>query len=98
MRIIARKMLRNYWEEHPETKGILVSWLRKVLRAHWRKGQDVIADYPKASLIAEDRAYFRLGPVRLVVGIDYTWETVFTKWVGDKKEVMHIDTLTVDES
>lgn len=91
-------MLRNYWRKHPETQGNLVSWEEKTKSAHWRKGQDVIDDYPKASVISEDRVYFRLGPVRLVIGIDYIWETVYTKWVGDKKEVKYIDTLTVEPS
>ena len=89
-------MLREYWKDHPETQGSLQTWEWKTKRATWKKSQDVIDDYPKASPVAEDRIYFRLGAVRLVVGIDYEAEIVFTKWVGDRRDVKKIDPATVE--
>ncbi|MDQ7785425.1 MAG: type II toxin-antitoxin system HigB family toxin [Desulfomonilaceae bacterium] len=94
-RIISRAMLRDYWSKHPDAEGRLRNWEDKTKRAHWRRAQDVVDDYPKASPIGEDRIYFRLGPLRLVVAIAYDKGTVYTRWVGNKKEVKKIDTLTV---
>ena len=95
MRIISRAMLRDYWSKHPDAMGGLKTWEKKTKSAHWRKAQDVIDDYPKASPIGEDRFYFRLGPLRLVIVIAYHRETVYTRWIGNKKEVKKIDTSTV---
>ncbi|MFH1114784.1 MAG: type II toxin-antitoxin system HigB family toxin [Pseudomonadota bacterium] len=95
MRVISRAMLRDYWSKHPDAERRLKTWEKKTKRAHWRKAQDVIDDYPKASPIGEDRIYFRLGPLRLIVMISYAQEKVFTRWVGNKKEINKIDVATV---
>lgn len=89
-------MLREHWTNHPETRGTLTTWERKTKQSTWKKSQDVIDDYPKASPIGDDRIYFRLGDVRLVVGIHYEAEIVFTKWVGDRRDVKKIDPATVE--
>jgi len=95
MRIISPAMLREHWEQHPETKHLLKDWLQKTKDAHWNRAQDVLNDFPRASPIGTDRAYFRLGPLRLIVVIWYDKEIVFTRWLGNKKDVRQIDTLTV---
>ena len=88
-------MLRDYWTKHPETEGTLKTWHGKTKRATWKTAQEVIDDYPKASPISRDRIYFRLGPTRLIVAINYETEIVYTRWVGDRRDVKDIDTLTV---
>jgi len=95
MKIISRAMLRRYWEQHPETESILKDWERKTKTAHWRRAQDVLNDFPRASPIAEDRIYFRVGPTRLIVTIWYNGERVWLKWLSDKKDVRTIDPKTV---
>ncbi|MFC1834287.1 type II toxin-antitoxin system HigB family toxin [Thermodesulfobacteriota bacterium] len=95
MRIISRAMLSDYWTKHPETEASLKVCETKTKRAVWNKGQDVLDDYPKASLIGDDRVYFRLGPSRLIVKINYRAEVVFTRWVGPRKEVQKIDTSSI---
>ena len=89
-------MLREHWTKHPKTEGSLKTWEGKTKRATWKKSQDVIDDYPKASPIGDDRMYFRLGDVRLVVAINYGADIVYTKWVGDRRDVKKIDPATVE--
>ena len=48
MRVIAKKMLREYWEKVPATKAPLEDWHRRTEAANWKVPQDVKATFGRA--------------------------------------------------
>ena len=48
MRVIAKRMLREYWERVPATRTALEDWHRRTEKAEWRRPQDVKATFGRA--------------------------------------------------
>ncbi len=43
MRIISRRILREFWEKHPDAKIALQTWFHDVERATWNTPADIKA-------------------------------------------------------
>lgn len=97
MRVIAKRTLRLFWEQHPAAKGPIEAWHAEVLKATWKTPQDVKGQFGSASILKEGRVVFNIGgnKYRLVVAIDYTRQASFVKFVGTHKEYDAIDAQTV---
>jgi mRNA interferase HigB len=48
MRVIAKRMLREYWEKVPATRTALEDWFRRTEKAEWWRPQDVKATFGRA--------------------------------------------------
>jgi len=48
MRVIAKRMLREYWEKVPATQPALEDWHKRAEKARWRSPQDVKATFGRA--------------------------------------------------
>ncbi|MCE9590679.1 MAG: type II toxin-antitoxin system HigB family toxin [Planctomycetes bacterium] len=48
MRVIAKKMLREYWARVPATKAPLEDWHQRTEAADWKAPRDVIATFGRA--------------------------------------------------
>ncbi len=48
MRVIAKRMLREYWEKIPATKVALQDWHKRTEAADWKYPQDVRATFGRA--------------------------------------------------
>jgi mRNA interferase HigB len=48
MRVIAKRMLREYWERVPATKPALQDWHKRTEAANWKMPQDVKATFGRA--------------------------------------------------
>jgi mRNA interferase HigB len=88
MHIIAKKRLREFWEEHLDAKGQLEAWCHEVKHSTWSKSADVKAMYPKASVVTGNRVVFDIchNKYRLIVLIKYKFSTVYVRFVGTHKE------------
>jgi mRNA interferase HigB len=51
VRVIAKKMLREFWEQAPATRGALVEWHRRTEKANWRAPADVKATFGRADTL-----------------------------------------------
>ena len=93
MRIIAKSRLRSFWERHASAKDPLLAWYREVEREEWTTPADVLARYPRASIIGDGRVVFRIkgNDYRLVVWINYAKQLVYVKFVGTHAEYDRID-------
>ena len=76
MRIIARKALREFWEQHSGAREPLQAWYREVEREDWDTPAGVRLRFPRASIIGRNRVVsFNIkgndepdaAPVRLIV-------------------------------
>lgn len=97
MRVIAKRTLRLFWEQHPDAKGPIEAWHAEVLKAAWRTPQQVKAQFGSASILKAGRAVFNVGgnKYRLVVAIDYARQACFVKFVGTHEEYDSINAQTV---
>lgn len=93
MRVIAKKALRDFWENHPDCEQQLKSWYREASKANWQSPQDIKNNYPSASIIEGNRVVFDIkgNHYRLVVKINYDYGMVWIRFVGTHAEYDKID-------
>lgn len=97
MRIISRRMLRAFWEKHPDAAIPLQTWYYDVTHADWKSPADIKAVYRNASFIANNRVVFNIkgNHCRLVVVGKYQYGIVYIRFVGTHDEYDRIDAATV---
>ena len=97
MRIIARRTLREFWARHPDAERPLRAWFVKAHAGRWRGPADIKAEYPSASLLADNRVVFNIGgnKYRLVVAIRYDARVVFIRFIGTHQQYDRIDVASV---
>ncbi len=93
MRIIARKTLREFWQEHPDAEQSLQAWYHDVKQAIWRNPADIKAVYRNASFVANNRVVFNIkgNKYRLVVAVQYDFGIVFIRFIGTHQDYDTID-------
>ena len=93
MRIIAKRALREFWERHPDARSPLEDWYEKVSKADWATPSQVTSDWPRASIVGNERVVFRLkgNDYRLVVVVKYPYRRVYVRFVGTHTEYDRID-------
>jgi len=93
MRIISRKRLKEYWEEHPDTEEPLRAWYADAKQAYWTKPADIKDVYRNASFVANNRVIFNIkgNDYRLVVWIRYEYGCVYIRFIGTHREYDQID-------
>ena len=93
MRVIAKKILREFWEKQNDSEGQLQTWYKEALKANWTSPNDIRSEYPKASILKSGRVVFNIcgNKYRLVVQINYLRSWVFIRFIGN-----HIDYDKID--
>ncbi len=93
MRIISRRILREFWEKHPDATIALQTWFHDVERASWKSPMDIKAVYRNASFVANNRIVFNIkgNYYRLVVVVVYRYGLVYIRFVGTHEEYNRID-------
>lgn len=94
MRIIAKKIIREYWERHPDTEQQLKSWYWEAKRADWKSPMDIKEKYSRtASILKDSRVVFNIcgNKHRLVVRISYEYRRMLIKFIGNHKEYDQIN-------
>lgn len=97
MRIISRRMLREFWEKHPDACIPLQTWYHDVERANWPGPADIKVVYRNASFLANNRVVFNIkgNRYRLVVLVVYQHGVVYIRFVGTHEEYDQIDATTI---
>ena len=93
MRIIAKRTLREFWEQHPAAEEPLLAWYREVEKQDWDTPAEVKAKYGGASIVGDNRVVFNIkgNDYRLVVKINYPYRVVYIRFVGTHAENDEID-------
>ncbi|MCX6279928.1 MAG: type II toxin-antitoxin system HigB family toxin [Bacteroidetes bacterium] len=93
MRVIAKKILKEFWEKYSDSEQQLKSWYREASKATWKNPTDVKNEYPKASILKSGRVIFNIcgNKYRLVIKVNYLRQWVFIRFIG-----AHIDYDKID--
>jgi mRNA interferase HigB len=97
VRIISRKTLREFWENHPDAQSALETWYHDTKQANWKTPADIKSVYRNASSVANNRVVFNIkgNQYRLVVAIQYQHGIVYIRFVGIHAEYDTIDATTI---
>lgn len=93
MRVIARRILREFWIKHPDCEQQLKSWHREAAKSNWRNTYEIKNEYPTASNIGENRVVFNIrgNNYQLIVKINFQYHMVWIRFIGTPKEYDKID-------
>jgi len=93
MRIVSKKILREFREKHSDSEHQLKTWHRETSRAIWKNPSEIKAEYSKTSILKSGRVVFNIcgNKYRLVVDINYERQWVFIRFVGTHSEYDKID-------
>jgi mRNA interferase HigB len=97
MRIISRKILRDFWSRHPDAQQSLQAWYNDARHAEWRSPADIKNVYRNASFLANNRVIFNIkgNHYRIVVAIQYSHGIIYIRFVGTHREYDKIDATTI---
>lgn len=97
MRVISRKILREFAAKHPQAKQALDTWYRHVSRATWITPTDVKRDHGTADILADNRVVFNISGnnFRLIVRINYRRQAVYIRFIGTHTEYDRIGATTI---
>lgn len=97
MRVIYLQKLTRFAQTHANARKHLAAWKTIVEKAAWKKKQDVLADFPNAKIIKNNRARFEIvhNTYRIVAEIDYKEGLVEIRFIGTHNEYDAIDPETI---
>lgn len=97
MLIVYLEKLNAFGKNHANARKSLATWKATTEEADWNSKQDVLGDFPKAKMIANNRARFEIvhNTYRLIAHIDYEDQIVEIRFIGTHNEYDRIDPATV---
>lgn len=97
MRLIYLEKLNQFGKKHANARKSLATWKFVTEEAIWKNKQDVLRDFPKAKMIANNRARFEIvhNTYRLIAYIDYEDQIVEIRFIGTHTEYDRIDPVTI---
>ena len=98
MKIVAVKVLREFWEQFPDAEQPLKAWVDEARKANWTQPADIKSHYRSASILKNRRVVFNIKgkTYRLVVSVAYRFGAVYVKFMGTHEQYDAIDAETVD--
>ncbi len=97
MRIVFLKELNDFAQTHANARKSIAAWKIITETAVWKSKQDVLADFPNAKMIKNNRGRFEIAhnTYRLIVHIDYADQLVEIRFIGTHAAYDKIDPETI---
>jgi mRNA interferase HigB len=97
LRVIAKKILKDFWEKHEDCEQQLKAWFREADKAVWENPNQIKSDYPSVSILNANRAIFNIkgNNYRLIVKISYEYQMVWIRFIGTHAEYDKINANTI---
>lgn len=78
MRVISKRRLREFWQEHADAEGALKTWYSVAKFAKWQSLVDVRRTYPSADSVQQFTVFNIKGNTyRLIAKIEYKLQIVY---------------------
>jgi mRNA interferase HigB len=93
VRIIAKKVLREFWIIHSDCEEQLKSWFQEANNSEWKNPNQIKQEYPSASILNDNRVVFNIkrNNYRLIVKVNYDYQMVWIRFIGTHAEYDKID-------
>ena len=93
MRVIAKSTLRDFWKKHADSEQQLKAWFRETEKTSWKTINDLKNDYPKASILKDNRIVFDIkgNNYRLIVKFNFDYQICWIRFIGTHAEYDKID-------
>jgi mRNA interferase HigB len=97
LRVIAKKILRDFWRKYPDCEQQLKSWYNEADDAKWKHPNDIKREYPSASILEDNRIVFNIkgNNHRLIVKINYHYQMLWIRFTGTYAQYDRIDANTI---
>lgn len=97
MRIFTEKAIRQFSEEHPESKVALQVWVCVVKSSRWTCFADIKKDFNAVDAVGNQHYVFNImgNHFRIVVVIKFTVGFVYIRFIGTHKEYDKIASKTI---
>ena len=97
MRVIAKKILREFWVKHNDCEQQLKSWYQEALGAEWKNSNEIKLEYPTASIIGDNRVVFNIkgNTYRLIIKINFDYQMIWIRFIGTHAEYDKINAKTI---
>ena len=97
MRIFTEQALREYAEEHPDSKVALQEWVTIVKKSEWACFADIKKTFNSADSVGNQHYVFNVkgNNYRLVVVVKFTVKFVYIRFIGTHKEYDKINCSTI---
>ncbi len=88
MRIFTEQALKEYAEEHPDSKVALQEWVTIVKKSEWACFADIKKTFNSADSVGNQHYVFNVkgNNYRLVVVVKFTVKFVYIRFIGNHKE------------
>ena len=93
MRVLAKKILREFWEVHADAEQQLKAWYKEASIATWQNLNELKSEFPSASILNENRVCFNIKGTRyrLIVKINFPYQIMWIRFIGTHAEYDKID-------
>lgn len=88
LRVIAKKILREFWEKHSDCEQQLKSWYQEADKGTWKSLNELKSEYPSASVLEDNRVCFNIkgNNYRLIVKINFNYQMMWIRFIGTHVE------------
>ena len=88
LRVIAKKILRDFWGKHSDSQQQLKAWFQEASKAKWKNPNEVKTEYPSASILPDNRIVFNIkgNNYRLIVKVNYDYQILWIRFIGTHAE------------
>jgi mRNA interferase HigB len=93
VRVIAKRILRDFWEKHKDCEEQLKSWYRETEKSEWNKINDLKKEYPGASIEKNNRVVYNIkgNRYRLIVKLNFEFQICWIRFIGTHAEYDKVD-------
>jgi len=98
MKIVSVKILKDFWQQHPDSEQHLKAWVDEAKHAVWLQPADIKDKYHNASVLKNRRIVFNIkgNHYRLIVAIAYKFGAVYVKFIGTHLQYDLINAETIE--
>jgi mRNA interferase HigB len=97
VRVIAKKVLRDFWKKHPDCEQQLKTWYKEANEAIWRNTREIKKNYPTASFLEGNRVVFNIkgNHYRLIVRINFDYQMIWIRFIGTHAQYDRVDAIKI---
>jgi mRNA interferase HigB len=96
VKIFSRGTLPDFWKTHGNCELQLKTWYREIENSIWSFINDLKSEYPKASILKDNRIIFNIkgNYYRLIVKFNFEYQLAWICFIGTHAEY---DKINADE-